>query len=174
MKKISIGLGVIIVVLVAFFVFNFLSTQKQERDYKNTTYTIEGASVQLVHGMSAVEAAPGSATKVTTTYFGNEAKGDLNGDGISDIAFILTQEPGGSGVFYYVVVALQNSDGSYRGTNAVLLGDRIAPQTTEIHDGELVVNYAERKAGDPMTTAPSIGVSKYLKVEDSQLQEVGR
>ena len=97
---------------------------------------------------SEVAAAPGSASKITTQYFGNSAEGDLNGDGIPDTAFILTQNSGGSGTFYYVVAALKVS-GVYRGTKpAILLGDRIAPQSTEIKDGEVVVNYSTRNAND--------------------------
>jgi hypothetical protein len=66
-----------------------------------------------------------------------------------------------------------DEDGRYQGTNAVLLGDRIAPQTTEIRDGGmLIVNYVERKPGEPMTTRPSMGVSKYLKVEGTMLVEI--
>ncbi|MDP3207563.1 MAG: hypothetical protein Q8M65_00300 [Rhodoglobus sp.] len=126
--------------------------------------------VTLVGGMAETAAAPGSASRVTTRFFGNEAKGDLNGDGNEDIAFLLTQDGGGSGTFFYVVVALRTDDG-YTGTNAVLLGDRIAPQTTEIHGTELIVNYAERAPDEPMTTPPSIGVSKYLKVVDGELVE---
>jgi len=140
-----------------------LETATSVSDYKDATYTIDGRSVTLANGKAASESAPGSASKVMTQYFGNQAVGDLNGDGVPDVAFILTQEGGGSGTFYYVVAALKSGDG-YHGTNAVLLGDRIAPQTTEIKNGELIVNYAERKAGEPMTAQPSMGVSKYLTV----------
>ena len=101
-------------------------------------------------------------------YFGNEATGDLNGDGLPDIAFIFTQDGGGSGTFFYVAVHLKTANG-YKDTNSVFLGDRIAPQTTEIKNGELIVNYADRRPTDPMTTAPSVGVSKYLKVSDTVL-----
>jgi len=59
----------------------------------------------------------------------------------------------------------------YKGTNAILLGDRIAPQTTEIKNGQVIVNYADRAAGEPMTARPSVGVSKYLKVEGTTLVE---
>ena len=97
--------------------------------------------------------------------------GDLNGDTTPDVAFILTQDSGGSGTFYYVVAALKTSDG-YQGTNAVLLGDRVAPQTTEIKSGELIVSYADRKASEPLTAAPSVGVSKYLQVQGTMLTEV--
>jgi hypothetical protein len=47
----------------------------------------------------------------------------------------------------------------------------VAPQTSQVRDGELVVNYADRRPGEPMTTQPSIGVSKYLKVADGKLVE---
>ncbi|OGG59759.1 hypothetical protein A2765_04185 [Candidatus Kaiserbacteria bacterium RIFCSPHIGHO2_01_FULL_56_24] len=139
------------------------------RDYKDATYEIEGAPVTLVNGVAERDAAPGSASKIVTTYFGNEAKGDLSGDGLPDIAFLLTQSGGGSGTFYYVVVALQAADGGYAGTNAVLLGDRIAPQTTEISNGTLTVNYADRKPDEPMTAQPSQGVSRYLRMDNGRL-----
>jgi len=140
-------------------------------DYKDATYIIEGQPVTLLGGYSEVPVVPGSASKTITRYFGNEAIGDLNGDGMSDIAFILSQTSGGSGTFYYVVVALKTANG-YQGTNAILLGDRIAPQTTEIKNGEVIVNYSDRKLTDPMTTAPSIGVSAYLKIQGANLIKV--
>jgi hypothetical protein len=140
-------------------------------DYKNATYLVEGSFVTLTDGVFEVEAAPGSATKITTRYFGNEAIGDLNNDGKDDVAFLLTQEAGGSGTFFYVVVALQTASG-VEGTNAIFLGDRIAPQNTSIENGLIIVNYADRNPGEPFTTQPSLGVSKYFKIENNILTEV--
>ena len=139
-------------------------------DYKNATYLIEGSFITLTDGIFEMEAAPGSATKITTRYFGNEAIGDLNKDGKNDIAFLLTQSTGGSGTFFYLVAALQTTSG-VEGTNAIFLGDRIAPQNTTIQNGIITVNYADRNPGEPFTTQPSLGVSKYLKVNDSVLIE---
>ncbi len=139
-------------------------------DYKNTTIEVEGIPVQLINGESEVASAPGSASKIITRYFGNEAFGDLNGDSRDDTAILLTQNSGGSGTFFYVVVALRTSSGCL-GTNAVLLGDRIAPQTTSIEDGMLVVNYADRKPDESFATQPSVGVTKYLKIVDGKLVE---
>lgn len=139
-------------------------------DYKNATYMIDGKPVTLVNGVSEVEAAPGSASKVVTKYFGNNAKGDINGDGIVDLAFLITQEGGGSGTFFYAVGAVQNADGTYKGTDAVLLGDRIAPQTTEIQNGQVIVNYAVRKNDEPMTAQPSIGKTMRLKLDPATMQ----
>ena len=137
-------------------------------DAQNLTITIDKEFVTLVKGRAETPTAPGSATMVVTQYFGNAVAGDLNADGIPDVAFIITRDGGGSGTFYYVVAALQTATG-YEGTNAVLLGDRVAPQSTEIVGGKLIVNYADRRAGEPFSTPPSVGVSKYLEVVDGQL-----
>ncbi|MEI7777332.1 MAG: hypothetical protein WCI52_01885 [bacterium] len=141
-------------------------------DGKNTSFEIDGSTVNLVNGVSEISVAPGSASKITTRYFGNEARGDLNGDGLDDVAFIVTQDGGGSGTFYYVVVALKNLDG-YKNTNAFLIGDRIAPQTLEINTSakELYVNFAERKPGEPMSVEPSVGATMILKVTPSGVLE---
>lgn len=137
-------------------------------DPRNTTYIIEGSSVTLKDGVSEVDAAPGSASKVDTAYFGNEARGDLDGDGKEDVAFILTQSTGGSGRFYYLAVALKTADG-YKGTNTLLLGDRVAPQPTEIKNGVAIANFATRREGEPMAAAPSVGTSVYAKMENGTL-----
>lgn len=143
-------------------------------DYKNAEYMINGQRVKFVNGVSETEVVPGSASKVVTRYFGNELKIDLNDDGREDVVFLLTQETGGSGIFYYAVAALNTSDG-YVGSDGYLLGDRIAPQTTEISQNPnqkhvIIVNYADRNPGEPMTTQPSVGKSVYLKLDTQTMQ----
>lgn len=177
MKKIIsyIFIGLIVLVEIFFLINNYIYTQKQgeggfQKDYKNISYMIEGKEITLVNGYSEIEIAPGSASKIITKYFGNEAEGDVNGDGVSDISFLVTQESGGSGTFYYLVSAIK-TDSGYKGTNAILLGDRISPQTTNYNNGEVVVNYADRKPGEPMTADPSVGVSRYFKVQGDFLVE---
>jgi hypothetical protein len=138
--------------------------------YKNISYTIDGQEVKLTNGVSELPAAPGSASVITTRYFGNEVRDDFDGDGRQDVAFLLTQDGGGSGTFYYLAVALKTDTG-YTGTNTVYIGDRIAPQTTEFRDGEIIVNYAERRGDEPMTASPSVGVSKYFTVRNGTLYQ---
>ena len=140
------------------------------KNVQNATFEIDSTRVTLHDGESSVSAAPGSAAAVVTRYFGNEARGDFNRDGYNDVAFILTQSPGGSGTFYYVAVALGTKSG-YRGTNAIVLGDRISPQTTEYRLGKIIVNFADRKPTDAMTVKPSVGVSKYFEVQGDSLVE---
>ncbi len=179
MKKVLIGVLVVGALLVAgFFALNaYIYEEKQATaatDYKDAEYFIEGQRVQLEDGLSEVEAAPGSASKIVTRYFGNEIVTDLDGDGREDVAFVLTQTTGGSGTFFYAVAALQTERG-YVGSDAYLLGDRIAPQSTTLstnprHVRVVVFNYADRAANEPMTAAPTVGKSAYLKIDPTSRQ----
>ena len=104
------------------------------------------------------------------TYFGNDLKQDLNNDGLEDIAFLIVDNSEGSGVFYYVVAAINTGNG-YVGTNAIFIGDRIAPQNINYDNNEIIVNYADRNVNEPFTTPPSVGASKYIRLENLKLIE---
>lgn len=178
MKKVILGIAVTVVVLAAvLYALNaYIYEEKQATataDYKYAEYRIDGAVVKLENGVAEVETAPGSASKITTRYFGNDLEVDVNDDGRKDIVFILTQETGGSGIFYYAVAAL-NTERGYVGSDGYLLGDRIAPQTIEVspnprHKNVIVVNYADRAIGEPMSSQPSIGKSAYLKLDTESM-----
>ncbi len=144
------------------------------KDPQNATYLIDGETITLVDGVSEVEEAPGSAMKQVTRFFGNAVEIDLNGDGALDSAFLLEQESSGSGIFYFVVAALNSPDG-YMGTNAIFIGDRIAPQNLMIapdNPAQFIVNYADREADEPMSAQPSVGVSRWFKLQDDTLVEI--
>src|SRR3990167_3443169 len=116
MRKVAVVVLVVLAALVGgfFWLNSYIYQEKQgPTDYKDATYIIEGQPVKL--GENGV------------SYFGNEVKTDLDGDGIPDLAFLLTQESGGSGTFFYLVGAIQTPNNTYKGTHAVFLGDRIAP-----------------------------------------------
>jgi len=141
---------------------------------KNLSFTISGETIVLKDGIAEIPTAPGSATVRTVTYFGNEVEQDIDGDGDLDKVFLVIDNPGGTGTFFYAVGAI-NDDEHYSGTNAMFLGDRIAPQTTETaNNGEVIINYAERLPAEPMTTPPSVGKSMWLKydVESNSFGEV--
>jgi hypothetical protein len=142
---------------------NFILQQSEnnKNDPLNITFTISGKSYTLTNGKVEKEIA----------VFGEPVYGDLNGDGVNDAVMYLTQETGGSGTFFYVVEAI-NYNGFYKGTNAMLLGDRIAPQNINIMDGRAVANFAERKPGEPFATQPSIGKSVYVYY-DAKTGEIG-
>lgn len=141
----------------------------------DATYYIDGVPTTLVFGKSETNI-PNSSAKIITQYFGDEVTGDFNNDGLVDKAFLITQSGGGSGTFFYLVSAL-NGENGYVGSNAILLGDRISPQVVNLEEKNpnvIIVNYAERKSGEPMTTAPSVGVSRKFKIENNKLVEISK
>jgi heat shock protein HslJ len=109
-------------------------------------------------------------SNITTNYFGNEVSGDLNGDGKLDRAFIITEETGGSGTFFYLT-ALLKSDSKEISAGKIFLGDRIAPQSTNFEDGIITVNFADRKLTDSFVVAPSIGKSLRV-IYDKQVGQI--
>lgn len=169
---IAAALGVIVG---GFLLLNsFIYQQKQGNGPavtpKDAAYVIDGKVVQLQNGSAETEAAPGSASKIVTRYFGNEVTHDFDKDGRDDTVFLLTQETGGSGTFFYVVAAL-NKENGYEGSQALFLGDRIAPQSTHMGTGDIVVvNYADRKVGEDFSVRPSVGKSIWLKLNLDSMQ----
>jgi hypothetical protein len=137
---------------------------------EDSIFIIDGAPVGLADGLASEAAAPGSEAVVVTRIFGAPVAADLDGDGDEDAAVVLSRETPGSGTFYYAAASIKE-DWGYRGTEARLLGDRIAPQALEARDGVVIANYAERKPGEPMTEAPSVGVSRYYILFGGELQE---
>ncbi len=172
MKKYIYLVVVLIIILIGgtLFLKGGKSSQSGPDSPLNATYNIDGKNVTLKNGLAEGDALPGSASKIVTRYFGKEVKHDFNGDGREDVAFILTQETGGSGVFYYVVAAINDVDG-YFGSKGLLLGDRITPQTTEIDkDNLVVVNYADRAKGESFSVKPSVGKSIWLLFDPKTLK----
>lgn len=181
MKKILISLGVLILLAVGFYYFTNRNSETEQilvpplaSSPKNATYTIDGQKVTLVNGEASVPSVPGSSSQTVTKYFGNEVKYDFDQDGREDTAFLLTQTTSGSGIFYYLVVAL-NKESGYIGSEGVFIGDRISPQSTEMADGFgsgniMVVNYADRKPGESFSTSPSVGKSLALVLDPTTLQ----
>lgn len=182
--RIAITLFVFVVAVVAVVLFRPLmnvqkTTNQQNKnadvqvptpgsDPKNTTYTIDGVLIALVNGYAEVKSAPDSDAKAIVRYFGNEAGADLDGNMEEDAVLLLTRESGGSGTFYYVAAATRQN-GSFVGSNAVFIGDRIAPQSTEIRNSVVVVNYADRRPSEPMAAKPTVGASAYFRWKEGAL-----
>ena len=181
-NKLRYTVGVLFVIAFVFSMNNWKSDKAADTDmppvnmltdYKNAEYMIGDMKVRLIDGVAETPVVPGSALKTTTTFFGNEVSVDLNADGRPDTVFLVTQNSGGTGTFYYVVAALDTPAGIV-GSHATLIADRIAPQTTEIRTGAdgkplTVVNYADRLQGESFTVQPSLGKSLYLKFDPVSL-----
>ena len=175
-NKILILIGILsLAVLSAYFLYtNKVKEIGVKKDHKNIEYVIDGNRIKLTDGKNTSILVPGSSVELFTNYFGNELRTDLDNDGREDVAFIVTQNGGGTGTFYYVVAAL-NTENGYIGSDGYFLGDRIAPQNINNSDiptnkNVIVVNYADRDADDAMTDEPHIGKSVYLKLDPITMQ----
>ncbi len=171
MQKIQIYYFLLLTVLVlTLSIYKFNSKVDNRFSFTDGTYLINGEKITLKNGLSEIKANSDSKSKIVTRYFGNQARTDLDNDGSEDLVFLLTQETGGTGTFFYVVALLNTSNGPV-GSQALYLGDRIAPQTTEIGKNNIiVVNYAERKPGESFAVKPSFGKSIWLKLDLETMQ----
>jgi hypothetical protein len=122
-------------------------------DPANGSYLIEGRAVTLVGGVAQDD-------RGRTTVFDASVRGDIDGDGLEDAAVVLAHDGGGSGTMYYLTALLYRTDGASAPVNAVFVGDRIAPQTTQIEDGVILFNYADRYPWEPIAARPSVGKTK--------------
>jgi len=116
------------------------------------------------------QASTATSTMVVTKIFGNAVTGDF-GAGTGTVAAFVTQDPGGSGTFFYAIAFMKNGSG-YVNTNPIFLGDRIAPQTVSVVNGVASFNYCDRKLGEPFSVPPSVCVTKNLSIKDGVLTEV--
>ncbi len=137
----------------------------KDRQVMNAGYIFPEQTITLRDG-NYQSSAPNFAE---VNVFGQPVYSDLDNDGDEDGVIFLTWQTAGTGVFYYVAAAVDNGK-DWQGTNVILLGDRIAPQNINFQREIIMVNYADRKIDEPMTTSPSVGQTKYLKLENGVLQ----
>ena len=167
-------LGVLVgaVAIAGFIRFNFtsggdvVSDRKSSPEISDLTITIGTQEFAMSDGVAVIPPSQGSETANTLRLIGAPVMGDSDGDGNPDAALLVQHDPGGSGTFYYAVVAI-NDGGSYRASNALLLGDRIEPRAVEFADGRFVYTYVERKPGDSMSERGTVEKSVTVTVDNS-------
>ena len=158
-----IALLIAAVVAVAALVFTMRSSLHKDGDpgrapaaAQNITVTIDDQSFDLEDGFAVKPAVPGSAIRNTVRVVGEPVGGDADGNGRPDAALLLQNDPGGSGTFYYAVLAINEGNGTYRATNSLPLGDRIVPKAIEFTGGHFVYSFLEREPEDPLAAEPSV------------------
>ena len=73
---------VIIILIIGFYTLdNYIQDKEQSGsilDYKNAEYVIDGRNIKLESGVSEIQSATSSESKIVTKYFGNEIKKDYS------------------------------------------------------------------------------------------------
>ena len=160
-KRLYIWLLVAALAAVAVLIFVMRSSldrqvpQANPSSAENLTVTIDQQTFVMKDGVAEQDAAPGSAARNTLRVVGEPVTGDADGDGKPDTAMLLQNSPGGSGTFYYAVLAVNDGAG-YHASNVLPLGDRIIPKTIDFTDGRFVYRFLERKPDEPMAAEPTV------------------
>lgn len=136
---------------------------------KNAEYLIEGPAsgkAKLVNG-TYQEKIPSSSAVISVGFSELLSIGDLNGDGISDAAVILSINTGGTGIFYNLYGIL-NDRGTPKPSKPEVLGDRIKLKSLMMQGNEIGVSFLTQGPKDPMTN-PTLDVTRKYKWQDGTL-----
>lgn len=141
-----------------------------ETALKNATYQdIYDEPVTLTDGKYEGEPfVEGGASRPTVTYI-DATWGDLNDDGADDAVVYMAENSGGSGVFIYLAVMVEQ-DGQPVNVATTLLGDRTNIDDLKIENGEIVVKILTHGPDDPMC-CPTQNVIKKFALQGDQLVE---
>jgi hypothetical protein len=119
---------------------------------KNATYSsefIQEGEITLKDGKYEASTGPGATQKVVTTLVEPIALGDLNADGIDDAVVVLGTNTGGSGVFMYVHVVL-NDGAKLKEAAFAPMGDRVRINALNISDDTIELDVLTHAPNDPL------------------------
>lgn len=122
-------------------------------------------NVQLVDGKFTENLADGSTQLVFLDE--HAAFGDINGDGIDDVALLIVESTGGTGSFVSLT-AMISTNGGYVQTNSISIDDRPIIHSLDIGNGEIVLNANVHGINDPMVD-PTVNMTKSFRLFNDQL-----
>ena len=181
MKKIVFAVVIVGVIIGYFVIRDSYSTDKTgtpvisengvfHPDPSNATFTFDDEAITLSAGRNERSIAPGSALVEETILLDKFAYGDINADGKEDTVLFLARYGAGSGTFIYLA-AFVSGPVTYRGSEAVFIGDRIAPQSISISGGNVTVEYLDRGADEALAAEPTVATSKRFVYRIGEFQE---
>lgn len=179
MKKFSILVFILILGALGYFLIgskgktaetntNTANTQFQPNP-ESATFLFDDGPITLSNGKSSKkDSETGLSDEVS--LLDEKASGDLNSDGKTDSAVLLARSSGGSGTFIYLA-AYVSGPVSYKGSNAVFIGDRISPESVSIQNGIITLHYLDRGENEPMAAEPTVSTTKQFVYANGELVE---
>jgi hypothetical protein len=122
--------------------------------------------VQLKDGKFE-RSAPGDPNYASIQLTDFVASGDLDGDGKNEIAALLAENYGGSGVFVYLAV-FANANGTPTFISSTLVDDRPQLNSLSIKNSEILLDSVIHGIDDPMC-CPALHVTRNYRLVDGQL-----
>ena len=137
-------------------------------DPSSATFTFDDGKITLSNGRNTLE--EGGEVVLETFLLQQRATGDINADKKDDTVILLAQSGGASGVFIYVAAYISGPV-SYKGTNAVFVGDRISPESLSIKNGVITLKYLDRRPDEPFSAEPTVETSKQFVFKNGSIEE---
>ena len=117
--------------------------------------------VQLANGMYE-SGTPGGADFISVRVLDFAAGGDLNGDGRDEVAALVSENYGGTGVFVFRVV-YADADGTLTYQNSVIVDDRPQVNAMSIENGEVFLDVVVHGTDEPMC-CPTLRTARHYKL----------
>ncbi|HXF86714.1 MAG TPA: Gmad2 immunoglobulin-like domain-containing protein [Anaerolineales bacterium] len=122
--------------------------------------------VQLTDGKYE-EGTPESAEYISVRMTDFVARGDLNADGVDEVAALVSENYGGTGVFVFLAV-FSEMNGSLVFQTSTLVDDRPQINALAIANGEIFLDAIIHGFDDPMC-CPTLRTTRHYRFTDNQL-----
>ena len=117
--------------------------------------------VQLANGVYET-GTPGGADFISVRVLDFAASGDLNGDGRDEVAALVSENYGGTGVFVFLVV-YADVNGTLTYQNSVIVDDRPQVNAMSIENGEVFLDVVVHGTDEPMC-CPTLRTARHYKL----------
>jgi Immunoglobulin-like domain of bacterial spore germination len=149
------------------------SVPKEAKEILNAQYQLGATDalrvVQLTNGKFE-QGAGGGADALSVAVSDFVAVGDLNGDGANEVAALVSENYGGSGVFVFLAV-YSNENGKLTFRNSTMVDDRPQLNALSIGSGEIFLDAVIHGPDEPMC-CPTSKTMRHYRFVDNQLDMV--
>ena len=149
---------------------NPTAVPQEAKDVLNAGYQLGATDalqvVQLTNGKYE-QGTSGGADSVSVAVSDLVAVGDLNADGSNDVAALVSENYGGSGVFVFLAV-YANENGKLTFQNSTMVDDRPQLNALSIGSGEIYLDAVIHGTDDPMC-CPTLRTTRHYRLTDGQL-----
>jgi Immunoglobulin-like domain of bacterial spore germination len=146
------------------------STPEEAKDILNARYQLGATDalqvVQLTNGKFE-QGTPGGADAMSIAVTDFVAVGDLNADGTNEVAALVSENYGGSGVFVFLAV-YTNENGTLLFQNSTMVDDRPQLKALSIAGGEIFLDTVIHGSDEPMC-CPTLRTTRHYRLIDNQL-----
>ena len=146
------------------------SIPEEAKEILNAKYQLGATDalrvVQLTDG-TFEQGSSGGTDSVSVSVTDFVAVGDLNADGTNEVATLVSENYGGSGVFVFLAV-YTNDNGTLTFQSSTMVDDRPQLQALSIENGEIFLEAVIHGQDDPMC-CPALRTTRHYRFVDNQL-----